>query len=181
MNKDDIQLLYEYDRWANHRVLQAASTLTAEQFTRDLGGAFHSLRDTLVHIVAGEWGWLEYWNEPAPNDAFHADLDTAPGRHIQSQCISQRLSSSVEVGGSRETTNRVRESHHKRVPGENDSVPHKASQPRPAHATSREPFHLPSRPSRSDDAPAQRRASIHEPPRISAGRPRRCSYTLELL
>ena len=75
MNKDDIQLLYEYDRWANHRALRAASTLSAEQFTRDLGGAFHSLRDTLVHIVAGEWAWLEYWNEPLPNDAFHADLD----------------------------------------------------------------------------------------------------------
>jgi len=25
MTKDDIQLLYEYDRWANNRVLQAAS------------------------------------------------------------------------------------------------------------------------------------------------------------
>jgi uncharacterized damage-inducible protein DinB len=79
MNKDDIQLLYEYDRWANHRVLQAASALTAEQFTRDLGGAFRSLRDTLVHIVAGEWGWLEYWNEPVPDDAFHADLDKRLG------------------------------------------------------------------------------------------------------
>jgi len=75
MNKDDIQLLYEYDRWANHRVFQAASALSVEQFTRDLGGAFHSLRDTLVHIVAGEWAWLEYWNEPAPDAAFHTDLD----------------------------------------------------------------------------------------------------------
>jgi uncharacterized damage-inducible protein DinB len=75
MNRDDIQLLYEYDRWANNRALHAASTLTPEQFTRDLGGAFHSLRDTLVHIVAGEWAWLEYWNEPRPDDAFHADLD----------------------------------------------------------------------------------------------------------
>jgi len=55
MNKSDIQLLYEYDRWANRRVLQAASALTPEQFTLDLGGAFRSLRDTLVHILAGEW------------------------------------------------------------------------------------------------------------------------------
>ena len=38
MTKDDIQLLYEYDRWANKRVLQAVSTLSVEQFTRDLGG-----------------------------------------------------------------------------------------------------------------------------------------------
>jgi uncharacterized damage-inducible protein DinB len=40
MTKGDIQLLYEYDRWANNRVLQAVSVLTAEQFTRDLGGRF---------------------------------------------------------------------------------------------------------------------------------------------
>ena len=75
MDKDDIQLLYEYDRWANNRALQAASTLSPEQFTRDLGGAFRSLRDTLVHIIAGEWAWLEYWNEPLPDAAFHINLD----------------------------------------------------------------------------------------------------------
>jgi uncharacterized damage-inducible protein DinB len=39
MTKDDIHLLYEYDRWANNRVLQAVFVLTAEQFTRDLGGS----------------------------------------------------------------------------------------------------------------------------------------------
>ena len=51
MTKDDIHLLYEYDRWANNRVLQAISVLTAEQFTRDLGGSFRSVRDTLLHIT----------------------------------------------------------------------------------------------------------------------------------
>jgi uncharacterized damage-inducible protein DinB len=74
MNKDDIQLLYEYDRWANNRVLQAASALSAELFTRDLGGGFRSVRDTLVHIIAGEWGWLAYWKEPTHGAAFLADL-----------------------------------------------------------------------------------------------------------
>jgi uncharacterized damage-inducible protein DinB len=74
MNKDDIQLLYEYDRWANNRVLQAVSALSAEGFTRDLGGSFRSVRDTLVHIIAGEWGWLAYWKEPTPGAAFIADL-----------------------------------------------------------------------------------------------------------
>ena len=74
MTKDDIQLLYEYDRWANNRVLQAVSTLTAQEFTRDLGGSFRSVRDTLVHIIAGEWGWLTYWKEVSPNSAFLADL-----------------------------------------------------------------------------------------------------------
>jgi uncharacterized damage-inducible protein DinB len=76
MTKDDIQLLYEYDRWANNRVLQKASELSDEQFTRDLGGCFRSVRDTLVHIVSGEWGWLAYWKEPSHSFAFLTDLRT---------------------------------------------------------------------------------------------------------
>jgi uncharacterized damage-inducible protein DinB len=74
MNKDDIHLLYEYDRWANNRVLQAVSAFSGEQFTRDLGGSFRSVRDTLVHIISGEWGWLAYWKELNPDAAFIADL-----------------------------------------------------------------------------------------------------------
>jgi len=76
MTKDDIQLLYEYDRWANNRVLQAVSALSAEQFTRDLGGSFRSVRDALLHIIGGEWGWLTYWKEPSPSSAFVTDLWT---------------------------------------------------------------------------------------------------------
>ncbi len=77
MTRDDIQLLYEYDRWANNRVLQAASELSADQFTRDLGGSFRSVRDTLVHIVGGEWIWLAYWKEPpSHSSAFLTDLRT---------------------------------------------------------------------------------------------------------
>ncbi|HEY2456251.1 MAG TPA: DinB family protein [Candidatus Acidoferrum sp.] len=74
MNKDDIQLLYEYDRWANNRVLQVVATLSAEQFTRDLGGSFRSVRDTLVHIISGKWGWLEYWKESSIGPTFLTDL-----------------------------------------------------------------------------------------------------------
>ena len=76
MTKDDIQLLYEFDRWANNRVLHAVSTLSAEKFTRDLGGSFRSVRDTLVHIVGAEWAWLTYWMEPSPSSAFLTDLWT---------------------------------------------------------------------------------------------------------
>jgi uncharacterized damage-inducible protein DinB len=74
MTIDDIQLLYEYDRWANRRVLQAASPLSREKFTRDLGGSFRSVRDTLVHIIGGEWIWLTYWKEPSPSFAFLVDV-----------------------------------------------------------------------------------------------------------
>ena len=74
MTKSEIQLLYEYDRWANNRVLQAVSTLNAEEFTRNLGGSFCSVRDTLMHIVEGERGWLTCWKEPSPSSAFVMDF-----------------------------------------------------------------------------------------------------------
>jgi len=74
MTKDDIQLLFEYDRWANNTVLQAVSSLSSEGFTRDLGGGFHSVRDALVHIVGSEWGWITYWNERFPSAVLLANL-----------------------------------------------------------------------------------------------------------
>jgi len=74
VTKDDVRLLYEYDRWANNRVFEAATVLSVGQFTRDLGGAFCSVRDTLVHIIGGEWIWLAYWRESSPSPAFVADL-----------------------------------------------------------------------------------------------------------
>lgn len=74
MNKDDIELLYEYDRWANDRVLHSLEALTAEQFTRDLGGSFRSVRDTVLHVFAGEWTWITFWKAPSQDDALLADL-----------------------------------------------------------------------------------------------------------
>jgi uncharacterized damage-inducible protein DinB len=66
MTKDDIRLLFEYDRWANNRVLQAAAALSAEQF--------RSVRDTLLHIIGGEWIWLSYWQASSHGPAFLTDL-----------------------------------------------------------------------------------------------------------
>ncbi len=57
-------------------VLQAASALSAAEFTRDLGGSFRSVRDTLVHIIGGEWIWVAYRKEPSPSPAFVTDLST---------------------------------------------------------------------------------------------------------
>jgi uncharacterized damage-inducible protein DinB len=76
MTSDDIQLLFAYDRWANRRVLKAASTLSDEQFTRDLGGGFRSVRDALLHIIGGEWIWLAYWKNPPTTLTALTDLMT---------------------------------------------------------------------------------------------------------
>ena len=67
MNKRDVEYLYEYNRWANARILDAVSKLTPEQFTRDLQSSHRSVRDTFAHIVAAEWIWLERWKGTSPN------------------------------------------------------------------------------------------------------------------
>jgi uncharacterized damage-inducible protein DinB len=58
--------LYEYDAWANHRLLDAVAALTTEQFTRDMGSSFRSVRDTMAHIMGGQWLWLERWQGRTP-------------------------------------------------------------------------------------------------------------------
>src|SRR5438132_7139389 len=54
----DLQELYEYGYWANRKLLDAASTLTPEEFTQTVAGSYGSIRNTLVHAVSAEWGWL---------------------------------------------------------------------------------------------------------------------------
>jgi uncharacterized damage-inducible protein DinB len=52
-------VLFQYNQWADRRMLDACSALTNEQFTRDLGSSFRSVRDTLVHLYGAEWVWNE--------------------------------------------------------------------------------------------------------------------------
>ncbi|MFY9803316.1 MAG: DinB family protein [Candidatus Acidiferrales bacterium] len=67
MNAEDFRLLYDFNAWADHRTLESCAALNEEQFTRDLGSSFRSLRDTLVHIMLVEWLWLERWHGRSPN------------------------------------------------------------------------------------------------------------------
>ena len=67
MNAEDFQLLYDYNSWANRRTLEACAALSTEQFTRDLGSSFRSVRDTLAHIFLVEHLWLERWHGRSPS------------------------------------------------------------------------------------------------------------------
>jgi uncharacterized damage-inducible protein DinB len=58
--------LFDYNYWAQDRQLQACACLTEEQFLRPLGNSFPSLRDTLTHLLAVEWLWLERWRGRSP-------------------------------------------------------------------------------------------------------------------
>jgi uncharacterized damage-inducible protein DinB len=67
MSPEEMRILYDYNAWANHRALEAASALTPEQFTRTLGSSFSSVRDTLAHIYGAEWVWLERFQGRSPS------------------------------------------------------------------------------------------------------------------
>jgi len=67
MNVEDFRLLYDYNSWANRRTLDSCAALSEEQFTRDLGSSFRSVRDTLAHICGVEWLWLERWHGRSHN------------------------------------------------------------------------------------------------------------------
>jgi uncharacterized damage-inducible protein DinB len=66
MTLQDLKTLLDYHYWARDRVLDAAAALAPEQFTRDLGSSFTSVRDTLVHAYSAEWAWHARWQGQSP-------------------------------------------------------------------------------------------------------------------
>ena len=59
MTVKDLQRAYDYSYWANKKLFQVLSELTAEEFTRNVAGSYGSIRNTLVHVMSAEWGWLD--------------------------------------------------------------------------------------------------------------------------
>ena len=73
------QELFAYNDWANDGLLDAVRVIESEQLKRDLGNSFPSVHDTLAHIAAAEWIWLERWlgrsPERLPNGPDFSGLD----------------------------------------------------------------------------------------------------------
>jgi uncharacterized damage-inducible protein DinB len=63
MEKSDILALYEYNYWANHRVLDAALQLTPAQYTMPASLSHGSLQSTLVHTLGAEVLWRQRCQE----------------------------------------------------------------------------------------------------------------------
>lgn len=72
MNKQDILILYDYNYWANKKILASSVNVSQEQFDAPAAFPYGGLRGTLLHILDTEWGWrmlLQY------NDLSLPDLD----------------------------------------------------------------------------------------------------------
>jgi uncharacterized damage-inducible protein DinB len=66
MDLPDLRALLDYHYWARDRALDAVAALAPEQFTRDLGSSFRSVRDTLGHLYGAELAWYERWQGRSP-------------------------------------------------------------------------------------------------------------------
>jgi uncharacterized damage-inducible protein DinB len=73
MNLQDLKTLLDYHYWARDRLLDALEALTPEQYNRDLGNSFKSIRDTITHIFAAEWAWYGRWQGESPTSLLPAD------------------------------------------------------------------------------------------------------------
>jgi uncharacterized damage-inducible protein DinB len=73
MDPKELRTLLDYNYWARDRVLDAVEVLTPEQFLRQLGNSFTSVRDTLVHIYSAEWIWWSRWKGESPSGMLKAE------------------------------------------------------------------------------------------------------------
>lgn len=65
MTIEDLRALVDYGGWTRTRLMEVLGGLAAEEFTRRVGPGHGSVRDTIVHIVSTDWGWLERCGGPA--------------------------------------------------------------------------------------------------------------------
>jgi uncharacterized damage-inducible protein DinB len=78
MTIDDLKRRFDYGYWANRKLFAVITELTPEQFTGDVAGSYGSIRNTLVHVLSAEWGWLERCGGPKRGAALQpGDYPTA--------------------------------------------------------------------------------------------------------
>lgn len=59
--QDVIRAFYDYNEWANNRLLTGCEKLTPEQFSESQGVSWDSVETNLAHIVAAQNNWLSRW------------------------------------------------------------------------------------------------------------------------
>ena len=59
MRVEELERLYDYGYWANGKLFTVIAELSPEEFTRSVAGSYGSVRNTLVHALSAEWGWME--------------------------------------------------------------------------------------------------------------------------
>ena len=89
MTKQDVATLYEYNRWANGRTLDAVEKLDPAAFLKNLGNSFASIHATLVHIAGAEWAWLRRWHGDSPSKLPTGDFPTVASLRERFQSLDR--------------------------------------------------------------------------------------------
>lgn len=55
--QDTLASMFEFNRWADERLLTACGQLTDEQYAREIGGSFSSIRATVTHHAGALRAW----------------------------------------------------------------------------------------------------------------------------
>lgn len=63
MNRDDIQLLFDYNYWASHRLLATAAQASPAQLTQPLPMPWETILGTFGHMLSAEWVWRQRCQE----------------------------------------------------------------------------------------------------------------------
>ena len=64
MTVNDLKRLFNYGYWANAQLFEVVARLTPEEFTQPVAGSYGSIRNTLVHTMSAEAGWLDRCGGP---------------------------------------------------------------------------------------------------------------------
>jgi uncharacterized damage-inducible protein DinB len=62
-----LHFLFQFNQWADQRMLNACGALSNDQFTRSLGSSFSSVRDTVAHLYGAEYVWNERIHGRSPS------------------------------------------------------------------------------------------------------------------
>lgn len=73
MTVKDLERLFDYGYWANRTLFDVVAQLSEEEFTRQVAGSYGSVRNTLVHMLSAEWGWLDRCGGRKRGPALKAD------------------------------------------------------------------------------------------------------------
>jgi uncharacterized damage-inducible protein DinB len=85
MLSDTLRTLYDYNRWANERILDTASNLMPEQFIAEDDLPHGSVRNALVHVIDVHRGWLSWCDGSlSAEDAYGRRLDPDEYANVES-------------------------------------------------------------------------------------------------
>lgn len=92
MNLAEVQRLYDYNSWANERVLESLELLGQDVFASNREASHVSIRGVIAHIAAAEWIWLERWKGLSPATLLPAsEFETVEMAALRLRSIDRNL------------------------------------------------------------------------------------------